>query len=71
MKKLLLPIALLLMAAILAGCGPGLVDTQAQRERRVRQITDLQWRMLMDDFDYFMLIEHNSYLTEYHPRIGN
>jgi len=70
MKKLLFSIVLLLMAAILVGCGPGLVDTEAQRKRRVRQITDLQMQMFMDDFDYLMLVERNTYLTEYHPRVG-
>jgi len=66
MRKLILLI--LCVAFIIGGCG--LTDSTQQRHRRMLQITNLQSRMLMDDWDYVWLYDRNSWLTEYHPRIG-
>ena len=68
MKKLCI-VLILLVGSFLSGCA-GLVDTKADRKRRIRHITDLQMRMLVDDVDYFLLIDQSSSLSKYHPRVG-
>lgn len=68
MKKLSLAL-LLLLGIALSGCA-GLVDSRADRTRRIKHITDLQMRMLVDDLDYFLLLDKSSSLTKYHPRVG-
>ncbi len=68
MKKLLL-LAVVLGSMLLGGCGT-LVLTPEERARQHRLITDLQSRMVVDDWDYIWLYEKNSRLTRYHPRVG-
>jgi hypothetical protein len=67
MKKTLL---LLVLAAIFTtiGCTP--VDTVSERNRRVNQITDMQAKMFVDDWDYFWLYDENTKLSQWNPRIG-
>ncbi len=67
MKKLLI-VLVLCLGAFLGGCG--LVDSSSDRGRRYDQINKMQWRMAVDDWDYFWLYERNTYLTEYHPHVG-
>ena len=67
MKNVLI-VLVLLAGAFLTGCG--LTDSLEERERRYSQITDLQLRMLVDDWDYVWLMDQNSNLTEFHPRVG-
>ncbi len=69
--KILTLILIICLAGMFAGCSVGSVmDTEAQRDRRIEQITDLQMRMLVDDWDYFWLYERNSMLTQWHTRVG-
>lgn len=67
MKRLLV-LLVVLVGACLAGCG--LVDSQQERKRRYKTITQLQGRMIIDDWDYFWLADRPSYLTSWHVR-GN
>ena len=67
MKKLL--ILFLLLGNLLCGCS-GLVDSSTDRKHRYKQIADLNWRMAMDDLDYFLLFDRSSSLTQYHPHLG-
>jgi len=66
MKKLIL--LLVALAAMLSGCG--LVDTQADRHRRFRQMSNLHARMIVDEWDYIWLCDHSSNMTQWHPRVG-
>ncbi|MHC4562747.1 MAG: hypothetical protein ACYS8X_08265 [Planctomycetota bacterium] len=78
MKKLVILLALT-MGSLLVGCKRdpmdatlrnGLVDSEAQRDRRVRNITNLQTRMLVDDWDAFWSYERSSGLTPYIVHVG-
>jgi hypothetical protein len=69
MKKLF-PMVLLLASMIWAGAGCTPTETSAQRERRISQITDLQMRMAVEDWDYIWLYEKNSGCTQWHPWVG-
>lgn len=53
---------------LLAGCT--LVDSPHQRARRQVLTVDLQSRALLEDWDYLWLMERNTYLTQWHPRVG-
>ena len=68
MKKMCV-VLILLLGSLLAGCH-GMVDSYAERKIRLKQISELQMRMLVDDLDYLLLIDRSSTLTEYHPHIG-
>ena len=71
MKKLLsLSILCLAMffTGALAGCT--VTETQAQRNTRLKSITDLQMRMLVEDWDYLWLYERSSGMTQWHTRVG-
>ncbi|KPK84440.1 MAG: hypothetical protein AMJ81_05545 [Phycisphaerae bacterium SM23_33] len=57
---------ILLAAAFLAGCG--MVDSYGEREQRYKNITDMQLRMAVDDWDYFWLAERPSYLSYWYLR---
>ncbi len=63
MKRLLL-LLVVVVSTCLAGCG--LVHTRQQRQRRFRTISALQARMIVDDWDYFWMLNRPSYLTEWH-----
>lgn len=67
MKRLLV-LLVVLVGTCLAGCG--LVDSHQERKRRYKTITQLQSRMIIDDWDYFWLADRPSYLTTWHVR-GN
>ena len=66
MKKLL--IAVVLCGSALIGCTTG--ETAKEHGRRYLLTTDLQTRTLVDDWDYFWLLEHNSRLSKWNTRIG-
>ena len=68
MKKLLIVLVLLLGGAMI-GCD-GMIQTSRERQLRNKQIRDVQYRQLVDDWDTLWLYEHNSRLTEWHPRVG-
>jgi len=66
MKKFL-GLLIVLAGLFLTGCG--LTNkSYAQRERRYRNITDLQARMIVDDFDTFWLADRPTYLTYWYVR---
>ena len=67
-KTLLLLAALVLTTMLMSGCG--VINTPEERLHRHEQILDLQARMFIDDLDYLMLMERNSYLCEWYPRVG-
>ena len=62
----LLVFLILLAAVVLSGCG--VVHTYAERERRFRTTTELQARMIVDDFDSIWLYDRPSYLTYWYVR---
>jgi hypothetical protein len=64
-------ILLVFCGSLLSVSGCGLVDSAQERQNRYAQITNLQFRMLVDDWDYFWLYDRNSQLTQWHPRVGN
>jgi len=66
--KILCALSLMLLGMVFGGCG--LVDSYPERERRIAHLTDLQTRMMVDDFDYLILLERSSMLSEYHPHVG-
>jgi len=68
MKKFWI-VLILLAQIVLSGCH-GLVDDYSARKRRIHEISDLQWRMLVDDSDYFWLLDRSSTLTQWHPHVG-
>ena len=83
MRKLL--IVLVLMMSGLVGCSPsqenrgdglsasgseGLVDSTAQRSRRIRYIETVNSRMLVDDWDTLWLNERSTRLTPHILYIG-
>jgi outer membrane protein assembly factor BamE (lipoprotein component of BamABCDE complex) len=71
MKKALFLLAVMIfVTTLLSGCS-GVGDSYSDRLRRGKHINDLQTRMLVDDWDYFWLYEHNTYLSEWYPRVGN
>lgn len=67
MKKALLAL-ILLAGAVLTGCG--MVDSYAEREQRYKNITRLQMRQAVDDWDYIWMYERNNHMTQWHPRVG-
>jgi len=67
MKKLLL---LLILCAASAVGGCSLNQDSKERQRRMANISDLQMRMLVDDWDHIWLMERNSRLTQWHPMVG-
>jgi len=63
MKRMAL-LLVLLVSSCLAGCG--LVHTRQERHRRFKTISALQARMIVDDWDYFWMVDRPSYLTQWH-----
>lgn len=70
MRKLCIAL-LLAFASFIVGCCPSSVETSEERCRRLRDIADLQGRMAVDDVDFFLLQDRNTYLTQWHPRVGH
>lgn len=68
MKKLLVMLVLCL-AAVLAGCT--LDETRAEHGRRLLQITDVQLRMLVEDWEEFWLYDKSTTLSRWHVRVGS
>ncbi len=80
MKHLLI-LLVLVVGSVCAGCScggasrseygcPTLVESRQERNTRIADICNLQARMLVEDWDYLWLAERNSYLTQWHPRVG-
>ncbi|MBC8372145.1 MAG: hypothetical protein H8E53_01015 [Planctomycetes bacterium] len=72
MNKLCIPLVLVLLAMVfVSGClGPNTVETSQERSWRIAQGWKLDGLMLSDDWDYIMLINKNSTLSQYHQRLG-
>ncbi len=69
MKKLLV-LTILFAAMFIAGCG--LADMNYdQRENRYRNKLAMDARMMIDDFDYFWLVDRPSRLTYWYVRSGD
>ena len=49
--------------------GEGVVDSKAQRWTRINLARDIDDREFRDDLDYILMLERNSYLTEWHPGV--
>ncbi len=70
MKKLMMLLVIAIAGSFLfSGCS-GLSDSRAERSRRIKQITELQMKMLVDDWDYLWLYERNSRNTQWHTWVG-
>ena len=71
MRRIALMMILLALTAsfMLGGCAT-LVETPEERHRRIMHITDLQMKMLVEDWDYFWLYERSSGMTQWHPWAG-
>jgi len=67
MKKLIIVLAFC-MGIFLAGCTP--TEDIPERHRRIAQITDLQLKMAVEDWDWLWLYERNAGTTQWHPWIG-
>ena len=61
---------LLFLGSLMIGCTAGMTDSYEARKRRMRHINEIQSRQFVDDWDYFMLYDRATWLTEYHPRVG-
>ena len=48
----------------------GMLDTKAERQRRINYINNLNSRMIVDDWDSFWLYERSNTLTPYIARTG-
>ena len=77
MKRLLVFLVLLASFFLIPGCanmreefGATVAENRDARKRRISQISDLQMKMLAEDWDYFWLFERNSALTQWHPWVG-
>ena len=69
MKNLTILVVIFLIAGFLvSGCT--LTETAAERRRRINQITELQMKMLVEDWDYFWLVERNTRTTQWHTWVG-
>lgn len=66
MKTLL--IVLVLVSCVLAGCTS--VETTREHHDRLMLTGDLQFRALVEDWDYFWLAERNCRLTKWPTRLG-
>ncbi len=67
MTRLLIVIAIL-VATVASGCS--LTESSDERSRRIGLITDLNFLMVVDDWDAIWLYGHPSRLNEFHPRVG-
>lgn len=69
MKTFGIAIVLLLAGLLLGGCEtPG--ESASERSLRIRRVSDQNWRMFVDDWDYFWLVDRSSRLTRYHVDVG-
>ena len=61
--------AVLCVIGLLAGCT--MSETAEEHNRRLRQQTAMQMRMMVEDLDAVLLLDRTSSLTEWHSRIGD
>jgi len=68
MRKSVLLGVLIGLSLVVAGCGPGVVKTQAERRNTYRQAFNMDMRQLVDDWDTLWLVERQSRLTRWQVR---
>ncbi len=68
MKRLLIVFVLILGTFAMTGCT--VTETARERDRRIGEITDLQLRMLVEDWDYLWLYERNAATTQWDLWVG-
>ena len=70
MRNVVLVGMLIVVAAgfLLTGCT--VVESPDVRNRRAKEISDLQMRMMVEDWDYIWLYERNTGTTQWHPWVG-
>lgn len=80
MKKMLFLLLLFVGSMAMTACdsddvsisrGNGMVDSRAERRRRVAAIADVYDRQIQDDWDEIWFCDNNLHLTEWHVNIGN
>ena len=70
MRNLLILLVLVMVGSfLLSGCA-SLTESRAERSRRIDQITELQMKMLVDDWDYIWLYERSTSNTQWHTWVG-
>ena len=69
MKKLAM-VVILLAGTLMCGCGSTMTETPPEHSRRIALQNDLQMKMLVEDWDTFWLLDHNSSLSQWHPYVG-
>jgi hypothetical protein len=60
--------ALVVGLAVLAGCGPGVVKTPAERVNAFRESVNMDLRQLADDWDTLWLVDRQYRLTRWQVR---
>jgi outer membrane lipoprotein-sorting protein len=68
MKKLLVLCLLVIGGMFMNGCTVS--ETVSERHRRIAQITNLQMKMAVEDWDYIWLYDHNIRMNTWHTYIG-
>jgi len=70
MKQVVLLLAVvILVTSLMSGCD-GVAYSYGERMQRYRQRDYWQQRMIVDDWDYAILHERATYLSEWYPRAG-
>ena len=68
MKKLCVMLLLTVcLCGLFVGCGT--LDSPSERYNRYGRISRTNARQLVDDWDYFWLMDRSSRMTEWHPRV--
>jgi len=70
MRRFILVTFLIAVAASFLMTGCTMTETPNARNRRIKQITDLQMRMLIEDWDYLWLYDRSTGMTQWHPWVG-
>ena len=69
MNKFCIPLVLVVLVMVfVSGCTTP--ETAQERSWRIAQSWEVDRRMLMDDFDYLLLIDKNCSLSQFHQRFG-
>jgi len=68
--SILLVIAILLLACVVGCSRPTMVETADERDFRIMSGWELDRRMIVEDFDTTMLMNHNSLMSQWHVRQG-
>lgn len=65
MRWLVLAIVGALLWSCQTGCGPTMTETPAKRSHDYQHAADLETRMLREDIETFLLMDHPSHLTRW------